>query len=126
HQVVTAVTALVEKSKQPEPEVTQEEIQKYYDEQKAKAESPAAADPTNLSAQPDARLMSPEKRAVRYVLINLPSPPPEPVAPATPDTTGFTEEQKKAKEEEYQKLLADYEKAKAEHSAKVTEVTNQA
>ena len=99
-QQTTAAYAVVEKSKQTATPPTDEAVQKFYDEGKAKFEA-NASDSTKPAADPS--ILSEEKRIVRYLLINLPKPPPVVPSPQPEDTSTLPEDQKKAKAEEFKK-----------------------
>ena len=104
-QKTTAAYALVEKAKQPATVPADEAIQKFYDEAKAKFEA-YTADATKPA--PDPLVLSEEKRAIRYILINLPTPPPALPAPQPEDTATLPEDQKKAKAEEFKKKVEEH------------------
>ena len=104
-QKTTAAYALVEKAKQPVTVPTDEAIQKFYDEAKAKFEA-HTADATKPA--PDPLILSEEKRAVRYVIINLPVAPPTSPSPQPEDTSALPEDQKKAKAEEFKKKVEEH------------------
>ena len=99
-QQTTAAYAVVEKSKQTATPPTDEAVQKFYDDGKATFEA-NAADSTKPAADPS--ILSEEKRVVRYLLINLPKPPPVVPSPQPEDTSTLPEDQKKAKAEEFKK-----------------------
>lgn len=119
HVQTTAASALIEKAKQTPAAPTDADIQKYYDGEKAKFEKTTAAlaagdEPPAAAANPF--LLSEEKRAVRYLVINLPKMP-EPVATPTPENTaGLPEDQKKAKEEEFKKKMEEHTAALAKRA----------
>lgn len=109
-QKTTAAYAIVEKTKQSPAAPTEESIQKFYDEAKAAFEA-QAADPAKPAADP--AVLSEEKRAIRYLLVTLPKPPPALTSPQPEDTSKLPEDQKKAKEEEYKKKLEEHTAAMA-------------
>ncbi len=109
-QQTTAAFAVVEKAKQTTPPPTDEAIQKFYDEAKAKFAA-ALEDPTKPAASP--AVLSEEKRAVRYVLLNPPTPPPVIPSPQPEDTSTLPEDQKKAKAEEFKKKQEEHAAAMA-------------
>ena len=116
HQKTTAAYALIEKAKQKPAAPTDEAIQKFYDEAKA-AFDVHKADPMKPAASP--LVLSPEKRSIRYVLIDLPKPPTPPVAPQPEDVSKLPEDQKKAKEEENKKKADEHAKAMTAHGEAV-------
>lgn len=107
-QRTSAAYILFPKSAQQPAPPAPEAIQKFYDEAKAKAEA-HAADATKPQAP--AVVLSPERRTVKYVIINLPSPPEPLVSPKPEDTAALPEDQRKAKEEEYRKKVEAHEAA---------------
>ena len=104
-QQTTVAYALVEKAKQTPTPPTDEAAQKFYDDAKAKFEA-HAADPAKPTAS--AAILTDEKRTVRYILINLPQPPPAVPSPQPEDTSALPEDQKKAKAEEFKKKQDDH------------------
>ena len=110
-QQTTAAYAVVEKSKQSPAPPNDEAIQKFYGEAKAKFEA-HATDPTKPAADPV--ILSEEKRAVRYLLMNLPKPPAVIPSPQPEDTSVLPEEEKKAKAEAFKKK-------QDEHTAAMTD-----
>ena len=142
HQKTTAATVLIDKKAHETQTVTDEEIQKFYDAEKAKKEAVAKPDDKTPLPTADPLVLSEEKRTVKYVITEAPKPPSPPVAPSPPpsplpmgDVTGLPEEEKKLKEEEYKKRqdeykvqqeahtksMADHSKAMEEHQKKVKE-----
>ena len=119
---VTAFTALAPKEKYAEQTVSDEEIQKFYDAEKAKAEAPAPAEGEAKAAPADASVLSDEKRSVKYVFAAKPTAPVAPVAPVTEDLSKITDEAaKKAKEEEFKKKQEEYTKALDGHTKAMEE-----
>lgn len=119
HTITTAASALVEKDKQVPAAPTEEGIQKFYDAEKAKFDKTAAAvasDKLAPDTAADPMVLSEEKRAVRYLLINLPKPPAPIVAPKPEDTSALPEDQKKAKEEEFKKKTEEHTAALAKRA----------
>jgi peptidyl-prolyl cis-trans isomerase D len=112
-QQTTAAYAVVEKAKQTPAAPTDEAIQKFYDEAKAKFEAHAA---DSLKPAADPVILSEEKRAIRYVLINLPKPPTPAPAPQPEDTSKLPEDQKKVKEEEFKKKQEEHTAAMTAHA----------
>ena len=127
HEKVTAASAVVDKAKHKGAAPTDEEIQKYYDAEKAKFEKPAPAVilPGKPEEKADPILLTGEKRAVKYAFITLPVRPSAPVAPTMADTSKLTPEEKKAKEDEFKTLQDAHLKALAEHGTKIAEVEAQ-
>jgi hypothetical protein len=113
NQKTTAAYALIEKAKQTPAPPTDEAVQKFYDEAKAKFTA-QAANPSQPAADPV--VLSDEKRTVRYVLIDLPKAPEILPAPQPEDTSTLPEDQKKAKEEEYKKKLDEHTAAMAKRA----------
>jgi SurA N-terminal domain len=136
HQMTVAATALVEKKAHENQTITDEEIQKRYDEEKARKETVPGPEEKTPAPAPDAMVLSDEKRTVKYFVTEAPKPPPAPPplppAPTAPppqgDLSALPEDQKKTKEEEYKKLQDEYKakldehnKAKAEYDKKMEE-----
>ncbi|RYD38038.1 MAG: hypothetical protein EOP86_01935 [Verrucomicrobiaceae bacterium] len=121
HEITTAASALVEKAKLTPAAPTDADIQKFYDDEKAKFEKTAAALAAKQeppAAAPDPMVLSDEKRAVRYLLINMPQQP-APVttpAPTAEDTSKLPEDQKKAKEEDFKKRMEEHTAALAKRA----------
>ena len=120
---VTAATALIQKKDHENQTVTDEEIQKFYDAEKAKfgsTEKGVAADPIILTE---------EKRAVKYCITEAPkfteqppvAPPPVPPLPPKPDFSALPEDQKKAKEEEWKKQEEEHQAKVDAHTKDITE-----
>lgn len=120
---VTAATALIQKKDYENQTVTDEEIQKFYDAEKAKfgsTEKGVAADPIILTE---------EKRTVKYCITEAPkftetapvAPPPVPPLPPKPDFSTLPEDQKKAKEEEWKKQEEDHKAKEDAHTKDITE-----
>lgn len=131
NQKTTAVAVLIEKKAHEAQTVTDEEVQKFYDGEKAKKEAPKADDKTPAAAV-DPMVLSEEKRTVKYVFTEAPVAPVAPLPPASvpplEDVSKLPEDQKKAREEEHKKKMDEYTKATEEHgklmtahAAKVTE-----
>lgn len=115
HVLTTASSVLIEKARQSPAAPTDADIQKYYDGEKAKFEKSAVAVPFGEEAPPaaDPMVLSKEKRAVRYLLINLPKMPEPLPTPMPENTAGLPEDQKKAKEEEFKKKSEEHTAAMA-------------
>ncbi|MES2705329.1 MAG: SurA N-terminal domain-containing protein [Verrucomicrobiota bacterium] len=126
HELITAASALVEKAKQTPAAPTDADIQKFHDDEKAKFEKTLAATAAGKEASSpaaDPMVLSEEKRAVRYLLINLPKRP-EPIAtpaPVAEDTSKLPEDQKKAKEEEFKKKMDEHTAALAKRATEMTD-----
>ncbi len=116
HQKTTASYVLIEKAKQTPAAPAEDAIQKFYDEAKAAFDA-HTADPMKPAASP--LVLSPEKRSIRYVLIDLPKPPTPPAAPQPEDVSKLPEDQKKAKEEENKKKAEEHTKAMTAHAEAV-------
>ncbi len=144
NQKTTAATVLIDKKAHEAQTVTDEEIQKFYDAEKAKKEAVAKPDDKTPLPAADPLVLSEEKRTVKYVITEAPKPPVAPVAPSQPppplpmeNVSALPEDQKKIKEEEYKKrqdeytaqqeiytkALADHSKAMEEHQKKAAETT---
>src|SRR6185436_15396479 len=72
HEQITAAVALIDRKNHENQTVTDEEVQKYYDDEKAKGA--AKTDDKAPPAQADPILLSKEKRTVKYVLTTRPKP----------------------------------------------------
>lgn len=125
----TAQTALVEKKSYENQTVSDEDVKKYYDEEKAKQDV-INSDDKEPKPGADASLLTEEKRTVKYVVTTAVKPLDAPIAPIPPtpvppleDTSKLPEDQKKAKEEEHKKLTDDYNAKNTEYDAKVAEHT---
>lgn len=112
-QQTTAAYAVVEKAKQTPAAPTDEAVQKFYDEAKAKFEAHAA---DSLKPEADPVILSEEKRIIRYVLIDLPKPPTPAPAPQPEDTSKLSEEEKKTKEAEFKKKQEEHTAAMTAHA----------
>jgi hypothetical protein len=137
HQKITAATVLITKKTFENQTVTDEEIQKFYDGEKAKHDAPKPApDPKKGAGQPppppppaaDPLILSDEKRTVKYVFTEMAKPPtaptPLPVVPPLGDISSLPADQKKAKEDEHRKLEEERTKketeANTEHQKNMT------
>lgn len=131
NQRTTAAAVLISKKDHENQTVTDEEVQKFYDAEKAKKEAPKADDKTPAPVV-DPMVLSEEKRTVKYVFTEAPVAPVAPTPPATvpplEDVSKLPEDQKKAKEEEHKKKMDEYKTANegyqkllAEHTTKTAE-----
>ena len=115
NQQTTAATVLIDKKAYETQTVTDEEIQKFYDAQKAKKEAVAKPDDKTPTEPADPLVLSEEQRTVKYVITEAPKPPVAPTAPSPPppplpmeDVTGLPPDQKQAKEDAYKKRQDEY------------------
>lgn len=131
NQKTTAAAVLIAKKDHENQTVSDEEVQKFYDAEKAKKEAPKTDDKTPAPSA-DPMILSEEKRTVKYLFTEAPvaPAPPTPPAPVPPlgDVSTLPEDQKKAKEDEhkakteaYTKANEEFTKASAEHANKVKE-----
>ena len=110
NESITVATALLAKKDYEAQTITDEEIQKFYDTEKAKQDN---ADKT---VRPDPIILTDEKRTVKYCITEAPKstavppqqPPPLPALPPKPDLSALPEAERKAKEEERKKLEDDH------------------
>ncbi len=115
NQQTTAAAVIVDKKAHETQTVTDEEIQKFYDAEKAKKEAVAKPDDKTPPESADPLVLSEEQRTVKYVITEAPKPPVAPTAPSPPppplpmeDVTALPEDQKKEKEEAYKKRQDEY------------------
>ena len=140
HQITTVMTALLARAAHEDQKVTDEDVQKFYDAEKAKPLERTKAeklvpgkvpDPTEIV---DPALLTSEKRTIKYVRFTRPAEPTPPAAaPVAPvalneeELKKLDEAARKAKEEEHKKLteahtaaMEAHTKALADHSAAIT------
>ncbi len=125
NESITVATAFLPKKDYENQTVTDEDIQKFYDEEKAKQ------DDADTSVSPDPVILTEEQRTVKYCITQAPKftaiapapPQPVPALPAKPDFSPLPEEERKMKEEEWKKQEEDhkvkqeaYTKAQAEYT----------
>jgi hypothetical protein len=125
NESVTVATALLAKKDYENQTISDEEIQKFYDAEKAKQ------DDEDKTTSPDPVILTDEQRTVKYCITEAPKstaiapnpPQPVPALPAKPDFSQLPEDEKKAKEEEWKKQEEEhkikqeaYTKAQADYT----------
>jgi hypothetical protein len=132
NESVTVATALLAKKDFENQTVTDEDIQKFYDAEKAKQ------DDEDKTSSPDPVILTDEQRTVKYCITEAPKstaiapnpPQPVPALPAKPDFSQLSEDEKKAKEDEWKKQEEEhkakqdaYTKAQADYTKQMEAYT---
>jgi hypothetical protein len=133
NQSTTVEVALLERKAFEAQTITDDEVKKYYEDEKAK---PVEVDPKSIPESTDGKkpeppptvapiLLSEEKRSIKYVLVNKPTAPVAPTPPpptvSADELAKLPEDQRKAKEEENKKAQDAHTAALAEFNAKTEE-----